>query len=65
MKTFPLYSDETGNQNGASANLYSLIETAKANDLNLYDYLKAIFAPLPNANTVKDIEQLLPWEINL
>ena len=45
----------------ASANLYSLIETAKANELNLYDYFKAIFTRLPNAKTVEDIEALLPW----
>ena len=39
----------------ASANLYSLIETAKANELNLYDYMKAVFTDLPNANTLEDI----------
>lgn len=47
----------------ASANLYSLTETAKANGLNPYDYLKQIFTDLPNANTVEDIEQLLPWRL--
>ena len=45
----------------ASANLYSLIQTAKANDLNPYDYLKQVFIALPNADTVGDIEALLPW----
>lgn len=45
----------------ASANLYSLIETAKANGLNEYDYLKWVFAKLPAANTVEQIEALLPW----
>jgi transposase len=45
----------------ASANLYSLIQTAKANDLNPYEYLKQIFIALPNATTVEDIEKLLPW----
>ncbi len=47
----------------ASANLYSLIQTAKANQLNPYDYLKQIFIALPNANTVEDMEALLPWAI--
>ncbi len=47
----------------ASANLYSLIETAKANELNLYDYLKHVFTELPNAETVEDIEVLLPWRV--
>jgi len=45
----------------ASANLYSLIETAKANGLEPYGYLKAVFTQLPNANSVADIEVLLPW----
>lgn len=48
----------------ASANLYSLIETAKANGLNEYDYLKWVFAKLPAANTVEEIEALLPWSID-
>jgi len=48
----------------ASANLYSLIETAKANGLNEYDYLKWVFAKLPAATTVEQIEALLPWNID-
>lgn len=53
-------------QNGAkaSANLYSLIETAKANGLNEYDYLKWVFAKLPAATTVEEFEALLPWNID-
>lgn len=47
----------------ASANLYSLIETAKANGLNPYDYLKVVFKELPNAQSVEAIEMLLPWNI--
>ena len=47
----------------ASANLYSLIQTAKANQLNPYEYLKHVFKALPNANTVEDIENLLPWKV--
>ena len=49
----------------ASANLYSLIETVKANNQNPYTYLKRIFTDLPNAETVEDIEALLPWNITL
>ena len=45
----------------ASANLYSLTETAKANGINPYEYLKAVFTQLPNATAVEDIESLLPW----
>ena len=48
----------------SSANLYSLIETAKANGLNEYEYLKWIFAKLPAAQNIDDIEALLPWNID-
>ena len=37
----------------ASANIYSFIETAKANGVNLYDYFKVVPTQLPNANTVE------------
>jgi len=49
----------------ASANLYSLIETAKANGLEPYAYLRTLFAALPKAQTVEDIEKLLPGNIQL
>lgn len=45
----------------ASANLCSLIETAKASGLEPYAYLKQVLARLPGASTVADIEDLLPW----
>ena len=47
----------------ASANLYSLIETCKANGINPYDYLIAVFRQLPLAKTVEDFEALLPWQL--
>ena len=53
----------SASQKGAvsSANLYSIIETAKANGLEPYAYLKRIFTELPNAKTLEQIENLLPW----
>lgn len=45
----------------ASANLYSLIETAKANGLEPYAYLKKVLTLLPQAKTLEDIDILLPW----
>lgn len=48
----------------ASANLYSLVESAKANNLEPSAYLKTVFTLLPQAETVDDIETLLPWNIN-
>lgn len=44
----------------SSANLYSLIETAKANGIEPYAYLQKVFIKLPNAATVGDVEDLLP-----
>lgn len=44
----------------ASANLYSLIETAKANGLEPYAYLRQVFTELPKATSLEDIEALLP-----
>jgi transposase len=55
----------SASQRGAtsSANLYSLIETAKANDVEPYAYLKKIFADLPNTKTLEEIEKCLPWNM--
>ena len=47
----------------ASANLYGLIETAKANGLEPYAYLRRVFTELPNAQRLDDIEALLPWQL--
>jgi transposase len=49
----------------ASANLYSLIETAKANGLEPYAYLKHIFTELPKAAGFDDVDQLLPANVTL
>ncbi|MFK4753822.1 transposase domain-containing protein [Oceanobacter antarcticus] len=40
--------------------MHSLIETAKANDLEPYAYLRRVFAQLPLCENVEDIEKLLP-----
>ena len=48
----------------ASANLYSLIETAKANGLEPYAYLRYLFTELPKAQTVDAIEALLPGKLD-
>jgi transposase len=49
----------------ASANLYSLIQTARANNIEPYRYLRTLFTALPHAKTVDDYEVLLPWNIQL
>ncbi len=45
----------------ASAALYSLVITARANAIEPYDYLTRIFAELPKAATAEEVESLLPW----
>ncbi|MBB5503125.1 IS66 family transposase [Paraburkholderia sp. MM5384-R2] len=44
----------------ASANLYTLVETAKANQIDPYRYLTWLFTKLPLAKTVDDYDALLP-----
>lgn len=48
-----------------SAMLYSMIETAKANGLEPYAYLRTVFTKLPACQTVENFEQLLPWNVVL
>ena len=58
-----LFSDSVAGVK-ASANLYSLIETAKAHGLEPYAYLREVFAKLPAATTVEAIEAMLPGNLN-
>lgn len=44
----------------ASANLYSLIETAKGHELEPYQYLRQVFSALPRAENLDHIDALLP-----
>ena len=45
----------------ASAHMYSLVQTARANELEPYAYLHRLFTQLPSAQSVADIEALLPF----
>jgi transposase len=47
----------------ASARLYGLVETAKANGCEPYAYLRRVFTDLPKATTLAEIEALLPWNV--
>jgi transposase len=53
--------DKVGAQ--ASANLFSLVMTARANGLEPFEYLSELFEQLPTATTVEEIEALLPWNL--
>ena len=59
---------DTINGANASAIIYSIVETAKANDLNIYKYLKYLLTEIPQHmdETGTDfIEDLLPWSKSL
>ncbi|SFL41369.1 IS66 family transposase, partial [Azotobacter beijerinckii] len=45
----------------ASAHLYSLVETAKANGQEPYAWLRHVLERLPTAQGAEDYEALLPW----
>ena len=51
---------QTATGANASAVLYSIIETAKANDLNVFEYVMTCLDELNQPDV--DIEQLLPWQ---
>jgi len=57
-----LFSDTPKGAQG-SATCYSLIETAKANALEPYDYLHHVLQHIAAADTVEKLEALLPWNI--
>jgi transposase len=47
----------------ASAALYSIIETAKANGIEPYHYLKYLFTKLPQVKNQDELENLLPTRL--
>ena len=53
----------TNNGAHASAILYSLVETAKANGLAPFDYIQHLLEELPKQP--EDIDLLLPWNFKL
>jgi len=57
-----LFADTVGGAH-ASANIYSLIETCKANGVDPFRYLIALFRLLPLAKAADDYEVLLPWRL--
>ena len=46
----------------SSAIIYSIVETAKANNLKPFKYLNFLLEKRPNARTAqKELEKLAPW----
>ena len=48
----------------ASANLYSLVMTCRANDINPYYYFRHLFTELPKRNPEDDMADLMPWNVD-
>ena len=55
----------TGSGAKASAILYSIIETAKANGLNPVKYVEHLLTEIPKRNTDDALEDLMPWVVRL
>jgi transposase len=47
----------------ASANLYSVVGTCRANGINPHAYLTHLYEQLPRATTLAELEVLLPWNV--
>ena len=58
-----LFSDTPAGAN-ASAIIYSLVETAKANGIEPYTWLRHVLEHLPAAQTADEMEKLLPWNLH-
>ncbi|KEO67068.1 hypothetical protein J103_24515 [Burkholderia pseudomallei MSHR5855] len=52
-----------GCRRAGQANLYSLVETCKANGVEPYRYLVWLFTRLPLAATADDYADLMPWSM--
>ncbi|MVF14797.1 IS66 family transposase [Ketobacter sp. MCCC 1A13808] len=59
-----LFADTTHGAR-ASATCYSLIETAKASQLEPYAYIRYVLEHIGSAETLEEVEALLPWNVPL
>ena len=65
LSVFGFLTDKGAN---ASARCYSMIESAKANNLNVFGYLTHLLTELPKLGTEPTTEQLdtlMPWADSL
>jgi transposase len=59
-----LFANTTQGAN-ASTTCYSLIESAKANELEPSAYIHHVLKRIAEADTVEKLEALLPWNVEL
>lgn len=57
-----LFADTPAGATSTAMN-YCLIETARANGHNAYQYLAVVLSTLPSAKSLDDYEALLPWNV--
>jgi len=53
----------TSNGAEASATLYGIIETAKANDIDPLDYVRHLLTEIPKRESIDDMSDLMPWNV--
>ena len=58
-----LFSDTTAGAH-ASAVIYSLVQTAKANGHEPYAWLRHVLRELPKVNTVDLVDAMMPWNLD-
>ena len=64
LASAPLVEVENSQSKGATASaiVYTMVEMAKANDLNIYKYLTYLLSQRPNDKmSDEQLEQLAPW----
>ena len=59
-----MFADTTAGAH-ASANIYSLLVSAKINKIQPYKYLKHVLKTLPNVTDANEIESLMPHKIDM
>ena len=57
-----LFADTPAGAKSTAMN-YCLIETARANGHNAFQYLAVVLSALPSAESLEDYEALLPWNV--
>jgi transposase len=61
-KNYLFAGSDSGGDRAAAA--YTIIQTAKLNDLNPEAYLREILAKIAEGHPIKRINELMPWNIN-
>lgn len=62
-RKFFLFADTPADAS-ACAMIYSLLETARANDQNVFKYMSVVLNELPAATCLEQIEALLQWRMS-